>query len=61
MPWVSGYSGFSSIIFHWNYNTSVTPNRLVRGTQSVASKSTLEYRGDRLYDFKSNKVVRVIL
>ena len=55
MPWVSGYSGFSSIIFHWNYNTSVTPNRLVRGTQSVASKSTLEYRGDRLYDFKSNK------
>ena len=52
MPWVSSYS---SQIFHWNYSTSVTPNRLVRGTQSPAIKSTLEYRGDRLYDFKSNK------
>ena len=55
MPWVSGYTGNTSQIFHWNYSTSVTPNRLVRGTQSPAIKSTLEYRGDRLYDFKSNK------
>ena len=52
MPWVSSYS---SQIFHWNYSTSVTPNRLVRGTQSDAIKSPLEYRGDRLYEFKSNK------
>ena len=55
MPWVSPYSGNTNPIFHWNYSTSVTPNRLVRGTQSPAIKSTLEYRGDRLYDFKSNK------
>ena len=55
MPWVSPYSGNTNPIFHWNYSTSVTPNRLVRGTQSDAIKSTLEYRGDRLYDFKSNK------
>jgi len=55
MPWTSGYSGNLSPIFHWNYSTSVVPNRLVRGTQSPASKSTLEYRGDRLYNFKSNK------
>ena len=55
MPWVSPYSGNTNPIFHWNYSTSVTPNRLVRGTQSPAIKSPLEYRGDRLYEFKSNK------
>lgn len=55
MPWVSGYTGNTSQIFHWNYSISVTPNRLVRGTQSPTLKSPLEYRGDRLYEFKSNK------
>jgi hypothetical protein len=52
MPWVSQYS---SSIFHWNYNTSVTPNRLVRGTQSSEIKSTLEFKGSTNYNFKSNK------
>ena len=55
MPWISQYSGSTSPIVHWNYSTSVTPNRLVRGTQSPASKSTLEFRGSTNYNFKSNK------
>ena len=55
MPWISQYSGSNSPIVHWNYSTSVTPNRLVRGTQSPASKSTLEFRGSTNYNFKSNK------
>lgn len=56
MLWTSQFTGSAaSPIFHWGFSQSLTPPRLIRGTQSPATKSTLEYRGDRLYNFKSNK------
>lgn len=56
MPWVSNFSGSPvSPNFHWDYNTSLTPDQLVRDNTSQTVASQLSFRGNSLYTFKSNK------
>ena len=53
MPWVSQFTGSTNS--NWDYSTASTPFRLIRDNISQSTKSTLEFRGTSIYEFKSNK------
>ncbi len=56
MPWISSFTGsFASPNYHWDLNTSLTPDQIVRDNVSQTTRSQLEFRGTSYYNFKSTK------
>lgn len=61
MPWTSTSVNFT-VNFHWTYNTSLTPEQLVRSNNGLATMGRLTFRKPgpgagtaQNYQFKSNK------